>query len=128
MGLVIAAAAYYSWWIFWSGDNFQTHSANASNREAIVRLQTRLRIGADHEAVLQEYWSNRTQELRLHADNPEAWLISMPVEFGASDWTLIVEFHGGRVSAVRVRSSDGPRPREAPGDKVGPADIREGTR
>jgi hypothetical protein len=53
--LVIAVAGYYVWWVLWSGDNFQPHTPNAANREALVRLYSRIPVGAGHEAVLQEY-------------------------------------------------------------------------
>jgi hypothetical protein len=109
--------AYYGWAVFRSGDVFQPHAANAANREALVRIYSRISVGAPHEVVLQEYWSNRTSDLRLRADSSERWAVSMPSEFGASDWLLIVEFSAGKVRAVRVRTSDGPRPREAPPDK-----------
>jgi len=117
---VLAIAGYYSWWIFWSGDNFYRHSANAVNREAVLRVHGALRVDADRADVLQQYWSHRTQDLRLHVDTPARWVVSMPSEFGASDWTLIVEFRDGKVSAIRVRTADGPRPPEGPPDKGAP--------
>jgi hypothetical protein len=116
-GVAFVVALYYGWWIFWSGDNFRRHSANAPNRQAILQLYSGVAVGADRETVLQEYWSRRTHDLRLDVDNPDRWLVSMPGEFGASDWTLIVEFHAGKVSALRVRTADGPRPQDGPTDK-----------
>jgi hypothetical protein len=100
-----------------SGDNFQRHSADAPNRQAILQRYSGVAVGADRETVLEEYWSRRTHDLRLDVDNPDRWLVSMPGEFGASDWTLIVEFHAGKVSALRVRAADGPRPQDGPTDK-----------
>jgi len=121
-GLVLVLLAYYAWWLLLSGDTFHTHSANAANRAALVRLHTALRIGAVRSSVLDEYWSQRTPDLRLHVDAADQWVVSMPLEFGANDWTLIIEFRNNVVSAVRVRTSDGPGPAEGPPDKGAPED------
>jgi hypothetical protein len=120
--IVLVVAAYYGWWVFLSGDVFFRHSANAGNRDAVLRVHSALPIGADYGAVLKHYWSHRTQNLRLYVDTADLWVISMPSEFGASDWTLIVRFRDGKVTAVRVRTSDGPRPTDGPPDK-GPPDA-----
>jgi hypothetical protein len=117
--VIIAVVAYYSWWMFWSGDNFRLHSANAGNRAGILRLYLAVGLGDDPGKVLQTYWSLRTEDLRLDVDSPGRWSVTMPGEFGASDWTLVLEFRDGRVSAVRVRTADGPQPSEAPRDKGG---------
>jgi hypothetical protein len=119
-GVAGVAALYYGWWLFWSGDNFRRHSDNAANRQAILQIHSGVAVGADRETVLQAFWSSRTHDLRLDVDNPDRWLVSMPGEFGASDWTLIVEFHVGKVSALRVRTADGPRPQNGPADKGTP--------
>ena len=116
-GVLVVVAAYYSWWIFWSGDNFHRHSANAGNREAILRLHSAIRIGDDRQTVLKAYWSQRTEDLRLQVDMPAQWVVAMPSEFGATDWTLIVEFRDDKVSAVRMRTADGPPPTGGPSDK-----------
>jgi hypothetical protein len=117
IGVLLIVAAYYSWWIFGSGDIFYRHSANAANREAILRLYSTIRVGDDREAVLKAYWSQRTEDLRLHVDVPASWVVAMPGEFGATDWTLVVEFRNDKVSAVRMRTADGPRPTGGPPDK-----------
>ena len=117
--VVLGIAGYYYWWVFWSGDNFRSHSSNAANRDAIVRLHEALRPNDDRTEVLEKYWSHRTTDLRLHLDSPDAWVVSMPLEFGAGDWNLRIEFRNGRLSAVRIRTADGPAPREAPPDKSG---------
>jgi hypothetical protein len=118
--LVVAIAAYCVWWFFWSGDGFHRHSTNADNRAAVMRLHAALRVGDDFEKVLNEYWSQRTEELRLHVEARDQWFVSMPGEFGASDWTLVVKYHDGKVSAIRVRTADGPGPTDGPADKGSP--------
>ena len=54
-GILVVVVAYYCWWIFWSGDNFYRHLANAANRDAIVRLHSTIRIGDDRQTVLKAY-------------------------------------------------------------------------
>ena len=124
LALLSGIAAYFAWFVFWSGDSLMPHSANADNRSAIIRLHAALNVGDDRDGVLEKYWSHRTRNLQLHAELAEHWCISMPLEFGATDWTLILEFRKGRVSAIRVRTSDSPhrtglRPKDAPPDKEG---------
>ena len=115
--VVLAIAAFCAWWVFWSGDNFRLHSANANNRAAIMRLHSALQVGDDFDKVLKEYWSQRTEELRLHVDVRDRWFVSMPGGLGASDWTLVVEYADGKVAAIRVRTADGPQPADRPTDK-----------
>jgi hypothetical protein len=113
----VAIVVYYGWWIFASGDVFHTAQRNAPNRVAIVRLHEDIDIGKSYADVLSAYWNARTDELRIRNDSPTEWAVQMPGEFGASDWTLLIEFQDGHVSAVRVRTSDGPPPKNAPKDK-----------
>jgi hypothetical protein len=44
----------------------------------------------------------------------------MPLEFGATDWCLLIDFDQGKVSAIRMRTSDGiqRKPEAAPDDKM----------
>ena len=111
------AAAYYSWWFFASGDVFHSSKRNAPNRTALLQLYEAVAVGSSHAEVLAAYWQHRTEELKLSAERPSAWSVRMPLEFGASDWLLLVEFRDDRVSAVRVRMSDGPPPKDGPKDK-----------
>jgi hypothetical protein len=115
--VVVLAAAYYGWWFFASGDMFHSSKRNAPNRAALLQVYETIGVGASHSEVLSAYWQHRTGDLRLFADKPAEWVVAMPLEFGASDWKLVVEFQDGRVSAVRVRTSDGPPPKDGPKDK-----------
>jgi hypothetical protein len=116
-GILLAVCVYYYVWIFRSGDFFTTRGSNAPNRTALVAVRDAVKIGASYSDVLAAYWRLKTSDLRLHADDSARWLIRMPYEFGASDWVLRIDFQDGRVAAVRVRTSDGPAPRDGPSDK-----------
>ena len=115
--VVLAVAGYYWWWVFRSGDWLRTHASNAANRAALTQLHTEIHLGSGYEDVLRTYWRRRTAELRLAADHPTDWRVAMPVEFGAADWNLVIEFRDGLVTNVAVRTSDGPAPMDAPAEK-----------
>jgi hypothetical protein len=108
--------AYYAWWIFASGDWFYTHPGNASNRAAILTIREELRIGDGYQKALRTYWRFASKDLRLDSGSPQTWSVSMPSEFGAREWVLYLDFSDGKVSGIRVRTSDGPRPSLAPED------------
>ena len=102
---------------FWFTEVFRTHKSNEPHRTALLQIQDAVALGASHADVLAAYWKHRTDSLRLFADRPTGWVITMPLEFGASDWKLLIEFQDGRVTAVRVRTADGPPPKDGPKDK-----------
>ena len=95
---------------------FHTQASNESNRIALLKIRDVVAVGSSHAEVLDSYWRHRTDYLKLHAERPTDWIITMPLEFGAGNWKLLIEFHDGRVSAVRVRTADGP-PVHGPKDK-----------
>jgi hypothetical protein len=107
---------------FWFTEVFRTHKSNEPHRKALVEIHHAVAIGASHADVLAAYWQHQTDSLRLFAGSPTSWSITMPLELGASDWNLLFEFKDNRVVAVRVRTSDGPPPRDGPKDKQNKAD------
>jgi hypothetical protein len=111
--------AYYSWLIFGSGDWFFTLGRNTPNRAALLEIREGIHIGDGYESALRSYWQHAAKDLNLYADSPKTWAVSMPFEIGATDWVLYVDFSDGKVSAMRVRTSNGPPPNEAPADVGG---------
>jgi hypothetical protein len=77
--------------------------------------------GMSRKRVRQEMDSGKYTDLNFHRDG-QLWLGSAPLEFGAGNWVLAIEFLGDQVSTVRVRKGDGLQeihhPVEAPADKV----------
>jgi hypothetical protein len=96
---------------------FHTHKRNAPHREALLQIRDAVSMGASRDDVLAAYWRFRSNALTLRQETATDWLISMPLEFGARDWLLLIEFRDDRVTAVRVRTSDGPAPDDGPTDK-----------
>lgn len=115
---VLLIVGGYVWWmLFGSGGVFRVQSQNAGNRAALVQIHRDIAVGATHGEVLAAYWQHRTDELRLRADSPTEWWISMPLEPGASDWTLELQFAADRVAVVRMSTSNGTPPEGGPPDK-----------
>jgi hypothetical protein len=117
--ITVAVIALGILWVrgFWFTEVFHTHKANEANRTALLHLHETTRIGASHSEVLTNYWHHRTDELRLFAENPRQWVIKMPMEFGAGDWRLMIEFTNREVRSVRIRTTDGPPPKDGAKDK-----------
>ncbi len=97
---------------------FTTHYHNEANRNALATLHGSIAPEDTRGQVLADYYENRTDDLRLHCDEPAECIIGMPGELGATDWNLRIEFCQGRVFAVRMRSTNGPKPNAGPDDKV----------
>lgn len=108
----LVGAVLLAVWIrgFWFNDVFTTPGRNEPNRAALVLIRDGIQLGDSHSQVLAAYWRLRTDSLRLSAEGPGYWYISTPLEFGASNWGLVLEFRDGRIDAVRVRTADGPAP------------------
>jgi hypothetical protein len=106
-------------WIrgFWFTEVFHTGKSNEPHRAALLRIRDAVAIGASHREVLAAYWQHRTDSLRLVAERPRDWIITTPLEFGATDWQLLIAFQDGKATTVRVRMSDGPPPKDGPKDK-----------
>lgn len=80
--------------------------------------------GMTRDEVRREMDSGKYPDLRFHREG-QLWLGSAPIEFGAGNWVLAIDFQGDQVSTVKVRKGDGLQdyhhPVEAPPDKVRPA-------
>ncbi|MCM3872563.1 MAG: hypothetical protein ND895_17915 [Pyrinomonadaceae bacterium] len=85
----------------------------------MLKIREEIHLGYSYESALRSYWLHAPKDLRLDAGSSKTWTVSMPGEFAARDWVLWVEFADGKVSAVRVRTSDGPPPTDAPADVGG---------
>jgi hypothetical protein len=114
--VVVLITAYYCWLIFGSGDFFFSHARNALNRAAILKMRDELRPGDGYEKVLRSYWQHTSSDLQLYSGSPKSWSVSTPYQIGAREWVLRLDFTNGKLSAIRVRTADGPRPDDAPED------------
>jgi hypothetical protein len=112
LAVVFAAALWWVWLFVFSSDAvFRLPFSNEENRVQLLELRDRIKLGQNYEEVLEHFWANegRHRELRLTTDSRDCWYISMPHEVLATDWLLYVSFDNARVSAIKVRSYDGPK-------------------
>jgi hypothetical protein len=88
-------------------------------RAEIRGLYERLQPGMARAQVQTAVKSANYPNLEFTSDDTQTWLVSTPLEFGAQNWVLLIEFAGEHVSALRVRTPDSYRnhPPEAPPDK-----------
>lgn len=118
--LLVAVAVLFWTKFFLFTEVFTTSSRNETNRQAILKLHNAIRTGDTREEVLRDYYTNRTDRLRLRCDKAEEWVITMPMEFGATDWQLQLEFGQDKVSSIRIRTTEGMKPGDSPDDKNTP--------
>lgn len=89
-------------------------------RAEIRGLYERLQPGMARAQAQTAVKSGSYPNLQFGSDNAQTWSIWAPLEFGAQNWVLLIEFEGEHVSALRVRTADSyqSHPPEAPPDKV----------
>ena len=109
---------YYFWLMLLSGDFFYTYSRNAPNRAALLKIHEEIQLGDNYENVLKIYWQHESSDLRLFAENPKTWVIQTPSELTSGNWVMYIEFAEDKASAVKIKTSDGPSPSDAPQDKT----------
>lgn len=113
---LVAVGGFWIWMLFFSTDLFRFHSANARNREGLIILRDRVQVGDSYEEVLKKYWQKDEYDLTLRPIDEKCWLVLMPSEIFATDWRMTIGFEADRVSAIKIRTSDGPRSTGSPDD------------
>jgi hypothetical protein len=91
-------------------------------RGEVRTLYESLQPGMGRRQVRAAIDSGRFPHLRFHTDDDYRWVAFAPLEFGAKNWVLLIEFEGERVSGLRVRTEDSLQyhPAEAPRNKERP--------
>lgn len=118
--LAFAAACvgigYFGWSAF-----FKSRMLNSSSKTAFAEIHRRIQLGdsaAGVQAVVNEL---KTGGIALRTNVfLDTWEVSMPWEFGATDWALFIQYGPEQtVSAVALRTSDGlhSKPKNSPSDK-----------
>ena len=100
-------------WIFVRAE----HARNAPHRAALLRIFRAVNLGDSEKSAAATIQRLKTPEIRVGQQDKELWRVSTPLDFGAMGWQLIVEIRSGKVTAVRLRTLDGPPPLDAPPDK-----------
>ena len=118
--IVLVGLGMAIWFVFFSGRVFHSHAANAANRSALVQLHQAIELGATADEVRELFKRLATPQLELHDERATDWKIRMPMEFGATDWQLLLAFQENKVARVRLVTTDGPPPKDGPPDKIKP--------
>ncbi len=97
---------------------FKARIANEKNKIALTKIHNSLKIGSNSEKIIESFKMYQTGELEISTDSVNT-SISMPYEFGATDWVLFCKTENGTIKSVKMRTSDGMEhfPKEAPNDK-----------
>jgi hypothetical protein len=115
--ILLAILIFFLWFFLFSGWLFHSHASNTPNRQALVQLHQAIQLGASASDVRALFQQHATPQLKLHDDNPGEWYVRMPMEFGATDWKLLLDFRDGKIVQVRLLTADGPPPRDGPPHK-----------
>ena len=87
-------------------------------KEELLTLREKITLGDSKEKVkrtINEAQTSRLEYLFLGDNKSQRWVIKTPLEFGATNWVMLVEFSNSNVSAVRIRTEDS--------DKIKPTDA-----
>jgi hypothetical protein len=89
------------------------------NRREVLALYEDLQLGMTKQQVGDVMDSGKYPHLQFYRGDTGKWSGSAPLEFGAGNWVVLIEFLREHVSALRVRTadSDHDHPAEAPPDK-----------
>ncbi len=96
----------------------QLQRHNEANRQALLKIRDTIQIGDSLQRVLDVYQQNKAQ-LKLNTAAPNHVYIETPLKFGANNWILHIEMNNSKVTAIQVRTADGPLPTNGPKDKIG---------
>jgi hypothetical protein len=90
------------------------------NRSEVLALYHALAPGMTREQVSQITAGTAYPHLTIRRASAQLWSAEAPLEFGAGNWILWMEFEGEQLHAIRVRTADGlhDHPPEAPEDRV----------
>ena len=97
-----------------------SYSRYASHRahQQLLQFQTSLTLGFAQDHVADLFESAQYSELTLLQQREDIWIVTTPMEFGASNWCLYLAFANKSLTGISVRSVDDPTPRppDAPPD------------
>ena len=117
--LVVVTCGAIAWFAYkllfdWSGDSQQS-------RESVVRIYRLLNPGLSREAVRERLSGHFGENLKLREISATNWVIQTPMEVGAANWDVWLEFNTTSLTAVRIRLADSKKfwPSGAPDDKEG---------
>lgn len=97
----------------------KSRNINLDNKKVLVTIMENIKLGDSGARVEEIFNHHKTDTLQLKKLENE-WLITMPYEFGATDWILWLGFENNKVTSLKIRLSDSKdmKPKESPPDKI----------
>ena len=85
----------------------------------ITSFYNSVKLGMTRKDVDLAYAAGGFRTLRLRDISQSILLAQTPIQWGAANWVMWLEFSGGRLAAVRIRYHDSRavKPKHAPPDK-----------
>ena len=88
-------------------DKFGFRKDPAPRREMKLLL-SQLQLGDSSLQVRNRFQRGNFRYLKLDSRDPTSWVINTPLEMGAKNWTLYLEFDSkAKLAAIRLRTPDG---------------------
>ncbi|MFC1703331.1 hypothetical protein ACFL1E_00915 [Candidatus Omnitrophota bacterium] len=123
--IVITAVSLFVIVLLAGNTLFLNKILNQDDKKALITIMENLQIGDEKERVENIFSRHRTDALELKKSEDyegweeNQWLIQMPVEFGATDWILWIEFVDEKVASLKIRLHDSKdlKPKGTPPDK-----------
>ena len=105
-------------------DCWETFRFKPEARAEMRDLWNRVELGDSQAKFERDFAAGNPQSLELRRWKSSYWAVRTPIEFGAGNWVLYVEFdERKRIGALRIRTTGSvdEKPREsAPADRVLP--------
>ena len=100
-------------------DRSITHAQNQ-----LLQFRSSLAIGLKQSEIQSRLSAGDYDQLELVQGSARYWLVTTPLQLGATNWILRLKFADGSLAAYGVRTADTPgvRPDDAPAD-VGPMNF-----
>lgn len=120
VGIVIVIILILACIIYGAHDLFfKNRKTNLVNKTALITIMENIKLGDSRAKVEEVFNRHKTKTLQLKKLESE-WLITMPYEFGATDWILWIGFDRDRAKSLKIRLSDSKdmKPKESPSDKI----------
>jgi hypothetical protein len=92
--------------------------ARAEAKQQLLEFRTRIVTAGSRQFVEAQFSELNAGRLRLAKVRPDLWIVQTPIEFGAVNWDLYIDFVQDRPVLLRVRSADSVdhHPPKAPSD------------
>lgn len=116
--IVIIIALFFTSFLLLNSTQIKVFN-NKTYHSYIINIMSELNIGDEREKIEKIMCSFENSQIRLVKEADKKWVIETPLEFGASNWILIIDFYDNKITSLRIRTEDSVlnKPHDAPPDK-----------